>query len=238
MAGGGCPLAAAKTNHTPASRAYQHWPWGLGPKAKLAHWLQIPALNPVNTFHSPSILQEPRGFGSATRLLPLARFLSTHHQYLGLFSPHFSNLNMRALPETHVLENCLPSAPTVCWVHTHCLHLVSMELPPTSGEGPAASARQGSHSLCQARVPPPLMQHYSWSLYPSVPTYFSSQRALTIPPSSVGPSVPSSRDQAPEPTSLLALLLSLALPSPQLLLCLLLPGTACPYAPRKLSQVS
>lgn len=48
-------------------------PWDLRPEAKRARWLQIPALNPVTTFYSPSILQEPCDLGLATWLLPLTR---------------------------------------------------------------------------------------------------------------------------------------------------------------------
>lgn len=133
---------AAKTNHTPASRAHQQRPRGLEPEA------EIPALSPVSTFHSPGILQEHCGLGLATRLLPLA-FLSGNCSCLKgsstpttnplVFSLLISQILICALPEAQILEDCPPSSPSLCWVHTHCLHLVSMELPPTPGEGPAAS---------------------------------------------------------------------------------------------------
>lgn len=188
--GAGCPLAAAKTNHTPASRAHQHGQWGLGPEAKPTCWPQILALSPVTTFHSPGILKEPCSHLAFATHLPFWQlslsqgFLITHHQFLGLFSPHSPNLNMHSLPETHILEDCLPNAPSLCWVHTHCLHLVSMELPP--GEGLTASARQGSHCLSPSTTLGPYTHLFLSILAASEPL---------LRPSSLGRSVPHSTDQ-------------------------------------------
>lgn len=151
----------------------------------------------------------PPGF--CLPLWQLSLLLSNHHQPLGLFAPYSPNLNMCFLSETHILEECLPS---LTLLGPHLLSLFCFCA--------TASAWQGSHCLLP-----------SMSLGPYTHLFLGILAAseLLLHSSSVFPSVPCSGDHAPKPMSLwLALLLSPSLPSSQLLLCLLPPGTTCPYS--------
>lgn len=110
---------------------------------KAEYWREAPALwrQQRQTTHQPLMptSKGPRSLLSA--LSPLSTAPSIFRSPVAL-----------TWPPGHSLEDCLPSAPSLFWVHIHCLRLVSMPLPPPPGEGPTASASHGALFL----VPVPI----------------------------------------------------------------------------------
>lgn len=87
-------------------------------------------------------------------------------------SPHSANLSVSSLSETHILEDCLPSAPlTLPGPHP---------LSSSCFYATASSARRGSHCLSRSTTLGPYTHLFLSSLAES-PYYASPARALRFP---------------------------------------------------------